>query len=436
MSMVELIIGNSYSKVKNLSPELFKKLRKLLSYTDNPQASYFSGGFARTKYCIDNKGEFPTGLLARVLSFLTDNNLSYKQIAIRQAKIVKVNHRFKQKHAPYPAQEKAAWSAEVCGRGTIAMPTGTGKSLVIALIVARFNVKTLVVVPNLEIKKQLIESFSEVFSDMSNITVENIDSTSLKTAKNYDLLIIDEAHHVGAKTYHKLNKTAWAGIRYRFFLTATPFRNDEEEQLLFEGIAGSIIYKLDYITAIRNGYIVPVEAYYIEIPRVSTEARTWQQVYKELVVNHAQRNEQILNLLLSLSLAGKSVLCLVKEIAHGKLLSEAGDVPFANGLEIESRSSIGQFSKGKIPALIGTQGIIGEGVDTKACEYVIIAGLGKAKSAFMQQVGRAVRRFEGKESAKIILIKDKSHKFCLTHFNAQCKILKDEYGVIPVKLEL
>src|SRR6185295_4275346 len=110
--------------------------------------------------------------------------------------------------------------------------------------------------------------------------------------------------------------------------------------------------------------------------------------------------------------------------------------PFANGQDDTTRHYIKKFNNRELLSLVGTTGILGEGVDTKPCEYVIIAGLGKAKSAFMQQVGQAIRTYPGKETAKIILIKDKSHKFLLRHFNTQVRILKEEYGVTPMKLEL
>jgi superfamily II DNA or RNA helicase len=316
------------------------------------------------------------------------------------------------------------------------MPTGTGKSLVIALIAARFGVKTLVVVPTLEIKKQLIESLKATFMDFSFIDVHNIDSKALKTAKGYGCLIIDEGHHSAAKTYQKLNKTVWNDIYYRFFLTATPFRNDDEEKLLFESIAGQIIYRLTYKTAIAKGYIVPVEAYYIEVPKQKVEGYTWAQVYKELVVNNKVRNALISNLLITLHQSNSSTLCLVKEVQHGVTLTVNLEAPFVSGEDQESKYFLTQFNKGKINSLIATTGVCGEGIDTKPCEYVVIAGLGKAKSQFMQAVGRAVRTYPGKESAKVIIFKDTSHKWTLKHYKEQCKVLLEEYGVMPIKLDV
>ncbi len=436
--MVTLTIDNSYSQITGLTTQQHNALKKILSYNTNPQAAFFAGGnYPTIRYLIDNKGNFPTGLLDQVLYHIIEHCIEYTFKDLRKCpNSLVTSFKFKTQHKPYKAQNDAVGAALDCHRGCISMPTGAGKSLVIALIAAKLNVKTLIVVPNLEIKKQLIASLTELFDDLTNLTVENIDSAALFFDKTYDCLIIDEAHHVAAKTYQKLNKLKWNTCFYRFFLTATPFRNNKEETLLFKAIAGDVIYELSYKEAIKEGYIVPVEAYYIEIPKIKTEAYTWGEVYSELVVNNEVRNTAIVMLLMQLQIQSISTLCLVKEIKHGMILADMADIPFANGQDEETRHFIDKFNKKKISSLIGTTGILGEGVNTRPCEFVIIAGLGKAKSAFMQQVGRAVRTYPGKTSAKIILIKDKSHKFCLRHYNEQVKILKEEYGIIPIKLEM
>lgn len=432
--MITITVDNSYSQITGLQPDAFNALRKALSYGPDPQAAYYTGGFPKLKYLMDKRGNFPTGLLYRVKAFVGRQNV---QIKDRRAQpTAQPPGMLKMIYSPYKDQTQAVDMAENFHTGIISMPTGSGKSLVIALIAARLNLRTLVIVPNLEIKTQLYVSFRVLGIDTNKVHIENIDSRSLTARTDYDCLIIDEAHHSAASTYQKLNKMAWKGIYYRFFLTATPFRNNNEEMLLFEGIAGKLIYELSYEKAVAKNYIVPVEAYYIEIPKQKTNAYSWQEVYKELVINHHPRNTLVASLLTSLQSAGMATLCLVKEIAHGQLLSALTGIPFANGQDEDSRQYIRHFNSGEIKSLIGTTGILGEGVDTKPCEYVVIAGLGKAKSAFMQQVGRAVRTYQNKESAKIVIIKDKSHKFLLRHFNSQCKILLEEYKTKPIKLEL
>jgi superfamily II DNA or RNA helicase len=421
--MVTLEINNSYSKLLGLNPKQEREVRELLSYTENAKSAYFGRGYARKRYLIDKRGGFPTGLLHRLPPWamaVVDNRI----------KPISQSLGYISKDKPYSWQVEATKAAQQAHRGIISAPTGTGKSMAMSILVARLNVKTLIVVPTIEIKKQLKETIQ-----LPNVTIENIDSKALNNLKNVDCLIIDEAHHVAAKTYQRLNKTVWTDIYYRFFFTATPFRNETDEMLLFEAIAGQVIYKLDYQAAIKEGYIVPIEAYYFEVPKQTTDAYSYREVYNELVVNNLIRNEIISNLLLKLNASNKSTLCLVKEVAHGKLLSEITGLYFVSGEDDESRDYIRQFNRGEITTLIGTTGILGEGVDTKPCEYVIIAGLGKAKSQFMQQVGRAVRKYPGKDSAKVILIQDKSHRFLTRHFNAQQRILRAEYCTMAYKLE-
>ncbi len=437
--MIELIIDNSYSQITGLNSEQMAQVRQLLSYEADPNAAFF-GGFqgSKRRYLIDRKGFFPTGLLLPVGKWMAT---IIDTVAVRDIRVKPIPNSAYTRMSlgtimPRDEQINAAMAVIDNGRGTISMPTGSGKSLVIAILINLFAVRTLVIVPTLNIKDQLTADLEEKFGKTPNIVVMNIDSGKLPGLTNFDMLIIDEAHHVAAKTYHQLNKTAWKNIYHRVFMTATPFRNVEAEQLLFKAIAGEVIYKLSYAEAVKAKHIAPVEAHFINVPKQKTEAFTWQQVYSELVVNNQVRNDIIANLMTNLNNAEQATLCLVKEIKHGQILSEMTGFPFVCGEDAESRDYIRQFNSGRIMALIGTVGVLGEGVDTKKAEYAIIAGLGKAKSAFMQQVGRTLRTLPGKESGKVILFKDKSHKYLTRHFNAQSTILQEEYGVIPQKLEV
>lgn len=430
--MITVELGNSYSKISGLAPVYEKALKEKLSYIVGGTASIYSAYGPKRVSLLDKKGMFPTGLLKRVYEFLVSEALLFQAMDKRITPLIYVGKSKEASIGAYPAQLAALKAARLNSRGTISMPTGTGKSRVIRMIAESFGLRTLVIVPSLEIKKQM----QETLKGLPKVAIENIDSNNLKLPNNYDVLIIDEAHHSAAKTYQKLNKTNWTNIYYRFFLTATPFRNDNEETLLFESIAGQVIYQLSYKEAIKAGYIVPIEAYHIDIPKQNTDAFTYRQVYDDLVVKNQVRNLMIANLLIKLENISVNTLCLVREVEHGQILSELTGIPFVSGADEASRDYIRQFNNGGIKALIGTTGILGEGVDTKPCEYVIVAGLGKAKSQFMQQVGRAVRTYPGKESAKVILIRDGSHKFLLRHFNEQRKILKEEYGVTPIKLEI
>lgn len=422
-------LGNSYSKVEGMTSAQHKELSKILSYQIGD--GYNSPIYVRS--LLSKRGEFPTGLLSRVTSYLKNYKLVEELFSHRFSD---TEFEFNKTKIFYVEQKEAISVCIRKGRGLIRMPTGTGKSMTIAGLIHALQVRTLIVVPNLGLKTQLQSTIDELldYPDRRLVCVENIDSSALNNLTDFDCLIIDEAHHSAASTYRQLNRKVWKNIHYRFCFTATPFRSGPEEQILMESITGGTIYTLPYMIAVSKKYIVPVEAYYLDLPKTIPDGYTWNQIYKELVVDNAVRNDALISIIKSLNDAGKSCLTLIKEVKHGEYLSKKSGSPLANGENKEADQLIEDFSNKKSISLIATTGICGEGRDTKACEYVIIGGLGKSKNAFMQQIGRAVRTYEGKQSAKIILIRDPSHKWTLAHFNAQKKILKEEYGVIPTKL--
>lgn len=446
--MIRVHIDNSLSKVESLSVPEFKALREVLSYSLPASAAFFSGRGPTKKYLLDRRSVFPTGLLPIVRKHFESSHTAVEWIDKRKCPPARDGlFTLNLEHKPYLEQVAAVEAASVAHRGTISAVTGFGKSVTMALLIDRLQVPTLVVVPNLELRRQLIDSFRRWFGNASvgglygqhwcPIAVENVDALKLgRPVTGYDCLIIDEAHHVAASTYRKLNARCWNDIYHRYFFTATPFRAREEEQILMESVSGLVIYRVDYKTAVAKRYIVPLEAYYVDAIRTKAKGNTWASVYSELVVKNTARNELIASLLTRLHRQGVSTLALVKEVAHGSALSSLTGAGFAHGQAEDCRELIAGFSAGQLKTLIGTTGVLGEGVDTRPAEFVIIAGLGKSRNQFMQQVGRTFRRYPGKESAKVILIRDESHRWTRDHFKEQVRFLREEYGIEPTRLEL
>jgi len=438
--MVTLTIDNSVSKIEGLSRNQFIDLKSFLSYT--PDRGHFTQfRFERPRSLIDKHGQFPTGLLYIVEKWLeafpyTRNDI--RRIPRGHQGLFKADWGIPLR--PFQKEAVKAIKREN-GRGIISCVTGSGKSIIAAAIIQELQVPSLIIVPSLELKRQLTETLQMIFGlekvgKGKPIVVKNIDEINLKKEETeYDCVIIDEFHHSGAKTYRIANQKCWNKIFYRIGLTATPYRSNDNERILLESVLSKVIYTLSYTKAVELGYVVPVEAFSIQTPKILTKHRTWQGVYKELVVNNEARNKIIADLITHLNQSKKATLCLVKEIEHGKIISNLTNIPFANGEEGNTRDLLGKFNKSEIKCLIGTTGVLGEGVDTRPCEYIIIAGLGKSKNAFLQNVGRGLRLYPDKESCKVIIFLDRSHKFPIRHYKEQVKILLEEYGVNIVSLD-
>src|ERR1051326_7908668 len=193
------------------------------------------GYFIKKKPMLDKRGAFGTGLLYIVEHYLKEKRLKSvlndnRRLPEPQIGLFSLSLSF----PPYPTQIAASQAAKLHRRGIIAAPTGSGKSVIASLIINILQVPTLVVVPSLELKRQLRDSFAAAFGpdsvgtlkDRRPIAVENVDALDpKKVITDYHCVLIDEFHHSGCATYLKLNKTAWSKIYYKLGLTATPSRS-------------------------------------------------------------------------------------------------------------------------------------------------------------------------------------------------------------------
>lgn len=459
--MIRLTIGNSVSKIEGLGPKNFARVKKALSYPIDKRRRYFSGKFHLDSISLLSKrGEFPAGLtyivqrmLRKATHEVVDTRVCpsnardsvYVTAIDTVAKVVTVSacHKawfVRRDYEPYPEQLAAVNTYH--DRGIIVAPTAYGKSIIGALLIDRFQVKTLVVVPSLLLKTQLTASYVEWFgADKVGpgrmIQVENVAALDPNAPARVDLILIDEFHHSGAASYRKLNKKAWKDVYFKFGLTATPFRSKSEERLLLEGVLSEVIYRISYAEAVAKGRVMPVEAYYVDVPNtVKCDSSSWRMVYNKLVVHNKDRNSLIQKLLERLKASDVATLCLVREIEHGEALAKAVGVPFANGQDAMARMRLLEFNLGEEKTMVGTVGVLGEGVDTKPAEWIILAGAGKSKNQLMQNIGRAMRVSKDKPSAKIIFLRDRGHKFLSRHFRECMRILAEEYGIKPIKLEI
>lgn len=430
----------------------YNELRHLLSYTET-QVNRFSGYASKRHYLFSRRGDFPAGLLYLIDYYLTKNKITdciRQDMRIRPTRPAQDRFVLNLPYSPYPEQLEAAKAALKYTRGVITAPTGSGKSWIAALIINELQARTLIIVPSLELKRQLTEDLKKLFgskkvgskADKRDIAVENVGALDTKKEETfYDAVIIDEFHHAGAKTYRDLNKKCWGKVYFKVGLSATPFRSKDEERLLLESVLSQVIYKIEFSTAVSKGYIVPLEAFFYILPKIDpgVDNRHYASVYNKLIINREDRNLLIRDTVMTLFDANASTLVLVQQIEHGKALkalleAQGYVINFANGGDEESKGYIADFTSGKDTVLIASS-IVGEGCDVKPCEFVILAGgVGKSKVRLMQNCGRALRRYGTKTSGKVIAFLDPSHKYLMDHHRAFVKTLVEEYNISPVKL--
>jgi len=166
---------------------------------------------------------------------------------------------------------------------------------------------------------------------------------------------------------------------------------------------GHVLIRRDIKWGVENGFLA--EPYFI-VREVATGGRDFKddklKSYKEHVLNNIQMKSRIESDARAMMSSGKAVLILVDEVAHGEELSKALGIPFATGPDKKSQSYVDDLNAHKIPGLIGTDGKISEGTDTKNVDVLILANFVASKGPVTQCVGRALRR-QGLKTKALIL---------------------------------
>lgn len=336
----------------------------------------------------------------------------------------------------WPHQNKAVDALLIYPTGHVCIPTGGGKTLVIAEIVRRTNVKTIIVVPSKEILDQIYDRIVECLPNrkvsrlggsddiirMGDVLITTFQTASsriddqdefmLDFLKDAACLIVDECHHVPADSIQKI-ATRMVATVLSYGVSATPYRTDGLD-ILIEGFVGPIRYVITPKELRDGGYIVGAVVQVMNVPSVgkmsSGGSKNYSIIYRDKLVQWKPRNELIAEAINSALYLNKRTICFMKQVKHAEVIYKMTGadkrVAMVTGqMDKRHRKAIfADLKSGEILVLISTIGK--EGLDIPEIEGVILAGGGSDPS---QEVGRALRAFPGKTQATIWDTQDNQH---------------------------
>jgi len=256
---------------------------------------------------------------------------------------------------------------------------------------------------------------------------------------NAGLVVFDEVQHVPAKTirYTVLaNKDA-----LRVGLSATPWRDDDHDMLIYASIGSIVDRKITSSELIARGFLVPPFIFMVEysdpVEREKDEELRWARGNRYTEVRRTvyfdeYRNKYIASVAKYLVEKGyKPVLVLVEFKDHGKVLRdamrEAGiNVEFIHG-ELSGkrrRKLLKDIREGRLDVLIGTT-VADEGLDIPNLKSLMIVRAGKSRVKAFQRIGRVIRRYPGKDRAIVIDIAD-DIKYLRDHAERRYEMYRSE----------
>lgn len=327
--------------------------------------------------------------------------------------------------------------------GCISMPTGSGKTLIpIALYqVLRFPI--LYIIHSKDLLYQTYNKFSEFFDkkDIGLVGDSNFDFKKITIAiwetlykrkvypKNFEILIIDEAHRLPSKCYSQI--VSKIPSRFRIAMSGSLFKRKDGRDLFLFAQFGGTIYKINFDYLSEENYILKPDIYIVKIPFFNNSnikiqkfkfsdnfTIDYHNLYEEEIVNNLYRNRKIAEISKLFYEKNKRILIFVRRIEHGKILKDLikndfgiQDVLFVSGLNSKyQRQKAIEILKKKAFIIIVTN-IFEEGIDIPSLDVVINAGAGKSEISLLQKLGRLTRKTEGKENAIYIDFYDLSYIF-------------------------
>jgi superfamily II DNA or RNA helicase len=291
-------------------------------------------------------------------------------------------------------------------RPLVCLPTGSGKTILaadLAYRVAENNKTSWFVVHRRELLKQTVETF-----DIFNIPRERVKIGMVRSilGKGYpkpDLIIFDECHHLGAKTWRNIVEAYPEA--HLVGLTATPARLDGKS---LGDVFDALIIGPTTPELIELGYLSPYRMIVADIadlkglktrgadfaPEDAAERMMVSAVYGDVVKTYKKYGKQ-------------QAIYFCTTIEHSeataKSFREAGIVAehFDGKTPTKKRDQlIEDFKNGKIQILSNCE-LIGEGFDMPACDVVGMLRPTQSLTIYLQQVGRALRPREGKTATII-----------------------------------
>lgn len=232
-------------------------------------------------------------------------------------------------------------------------------------------------------------------------------------------MIIDEAHHTAASTWYKVVQKCDAPIRIG--LSATPLHRNDQKDMKLIGATGPVVFELSMADAMDKGIITPIKFLPTTIrktsePILSTDA--WPDVYAKAIVNNQHYHEKVVQNVRKDVRKGRSVLVLVRHLAHGSQLLDLLDLTEVRAEMIRGEQTktgqrrndeiVRKLELGVIKCMIATT-VVGEGIDIPAVDVVHLCDSEKSVISVIQKIGRGVRTKKGK---KYCYLRDYAH---LTH---------------------
>lgn len=310
-------------------------------------------------------------------------------------------------------------------KALIISATGSGKTYLAAFDARNFGAKRLLYIVHREsILRDAKESFMKVFGaertygfytgSESSQEADFIFATSNMLARHleefdkneFDYIIYDEVHHIVAETGKKIFE--YFEPEFILGLTATPERMDNKN--VFELFDQNVPFELRLRDAINNDLVVPFHYYGIRDQLVDYSSKDKMVIAKAIaeqnnvefikdqIEKHRKPGEKLKCIAFCTNIQSCKLMAeeLYEEGYHTISLTGVNDT----GVRIKAFKDLQDDNN--LLEIICTVDILNEGVDIPQVNMVLFLRPTESPTIFIQQLGRGLRKFPGKEYVTVL----------------------------------
>ena len=314
--------------------------------------------------------------------------------------------------------------------------TGTGKTVTAVSDAKRLGERTLFLAHTKELITQAQDTFNEIWdkADAGLYVAEQKDkdayvvcSSIQSISRNLDefkpndfgYVIIDECHHGAADTYRKV--LSYFRPEFTLGLTATPDRADGESILEdFKKVA----HKLDLKEAVELGELVPIRCIRVktnvDLSTVRINGINYYSQDLESKLFVPERNKLLAETYINY-VKNKKTVVFCASVRHATEISELfkqqgikSEAVSGSLKSTERKRILDQFENGDTRVLCACD-LLNEGWDSPKTEVLFMARPTLSKTLYVQQLGRGMRKAEGKECLMVFDFIDNANLFNLPY---------------------
>lgn len=332
-----------------------------------------------------------------------------------------------------PYQEEALDAIEAAEtrvrRQLVALPTGTGKTVIFSSLIRRRPGRSLVLAHRDELLGQAISKIRQVYRGApvglvraetderhAPIVVASIQTLSRpkrlqRLNGQFATVVVDEAHHATADSYMRVLQHVGAfeddGPLVVGF-TATPERGDRAG---LDRVFQEIVFKRTILEMVEAGYLCDLRAVQVRLTadflKLHTRLGDFSDSELEDLLLNANAPEHALNAYREHA-DGRKALIFTPTVSVAKAMaatfSEAGiAAESVDGyMAIESRRAVLARLRSGETRVLANCAVLTEGFDEPSIDCIIVARPTKVKSLYVQMIGRGTRLYPGKEDCLIV----------------------------------